>query len=42
MVSVLQTVGDLVGLGLSGVRVADCWRFSEHSKEYNPQNGIKF
>ena len=23
----LQVVGDLVRLGLSSVRVADCWRF---------------
>ena len=27
----LQAVGDLVRLGLSGVRVAGCWRFGGNS-----------
>ena len=29
-------VGDLVGLGLSGVRVAGCWRFGAAGFEYCP------
>ena len=29
-------VGDLVWLGLSGVRVAGCWRFGEDGFEWCP------
>jgi len=36
VVSVLQAVGDLVWLGLSGVRVADCWRFGVVGFEWCP------
>ena len=32
----LQAVGDLVWLGLSGVRVADCWRFGVVGFEWCP------
>jgi len=35
-VSVLQAVGDLVRLGLSGVRVAGCWRFGADGFEWCP------